>query len=314
MINKNINKTFWERYPVFYGNFTIGLSILLFIFSGISGISALLHPWLLIITEFIKAIKLPAILTSNKILKWEFQGICNFFEHKVYYVQNKKNYKFKNKQYIKCLMPHGIMPFTIWCLWGDKNEEDVFNWKDNKFVTAKQVYDFPFISHYAKACNTISSNYSDMENVLQENKSLIVYPGGLREMFACSHKKETIVINKREGIFYLAIKNGVSLLPIYTFGITTLYERSGVTVTLPFFFKNDKDSVSWYYGKYYSPFPLKKKLITVVGSPIYVKKKDIITQIDINNLRNRYIIVIKNLYNKWCFKYTNWSHRDLYIE
>jgi 1-acyl-sn-glycerol-3-phosphate acyltransferase len=308
-------KTFWERYPNFYENFTVFLVILLFIFAGISGISALLHPWLLIIIEFIKAIKLPSILTSDKLLKWEFQGICNFFKHKVFYVQNKQNYNFKNKQYIKCLMPHGIMPFTIWCLWGDKNEEDVFNWKNNNFVAAHQMYEFPFISHYAKACNAIPSNYSNMENVLKENKSLIVYPGGLREMFACSHKQETIVINKREGIFYLAIKNGVPLLPIYTFGITTIYERSGVTVTLPFFFKNDKDSVSWYYGKYNTPFPLKKKLITVVGSPIYVTKKDNITKKDINNLRNRYIIITQKLYNNWCVKYnSNWKKKELVIE
>ena len=107
----------------------------------------------------------------------------------------------------------------------------------------------------------------------------------------------------------------ISLLPIYTFGITTLYERSEVTVTLPFFFKNDKDNLAWYYGKYYTPFPMKKNLITVVGSPIYVTKKDVITKNDIDNLRNKYIIIVKNLYQKWALKYdSSWINRELIIE
>ena len=309
----NKNKTFWENYPNLYQHFSVFLIILLFILSGTTGVSSLLHPYLFIFVEFIKVIKLPSFLTSDKILKWEFRGICNFFEHKILYTQNKKSYNFQNKQYIKCLMPHGIMPFTIWCLWGDEKEQDVFNRIDNKFVTAYQVYKFPFISHYSIACNTIPSNYLNMENALKENKSLIVYPGGLREMFSCSHKKEKIIINKRKGIFYLSIKNGVPLLPIYTFGITEIYERSSITITLPFFFKNDNDSISWYYGKYNTPFPLKKKLITLVGSPIYVNKKDIIKQKDINDLRDKYIIIVKNMYNKWSY-HNGYNNKELIIE
>ena len=55
---------------------------------------------------------------------------------------------------------------------------------------------------------------------------------------------------------------------------------------------------------------MKKNLITVVGSPIYVTKKDVITKNDINNLRNKYIIIVKNLYQKWALKYnSSWINR-----
>ena len=60
----------------------------------------------------------------------------------------------------------------------------------------------------------------------------------------------------------------------------------------------------------------KKRGLTVIGSPIYVSKKNIITDKDINDLRNRYIIVIKNLYNKWS-RYYNFRYgtcKDLFIE
>ena len=312
IFEKNLN--IWKKYPDFYGYFSVFLVIFLFIISGLSGLSGFIHPKFLILVEFIKRIYLPSFLTSDTLLKWEFKGISSFFDHEIIYTQDEKNYNFKNTQYIKCLMPHGIVPFTIWCLWGDN--VNAFNYVDNTFVTATQLYEFPFISHYAKACHSIPSNYSDMENALKQKKSLIVYKGGLREMFSCSHKKDVIMIKKRKGIFYMALKNGVSLLPIYTFGITSLYERSGITITLPFFFKNDTDSLSWYYGKYNTPFPLKKKLLTVVGSPIYVSKKNIITDKDINDLRNRYIIVIQNLYDKWS-RYYNFRYgscKDLFIE
>jgi hypothetical protein len=315
MNNNNNNNTVWNTYPNYYGNISVFLVIFLFIISGFIELSGLVHPRILFISEAIKSINLPSFLTSENILKWEFQGISKFFNHKIIYSQKKQNYKFKEKQYIKCLMPHGIVPFSIWCLWGDEKEKDAFNCKDNTFVTSNQLYEFPIISHYAKACNSIPANYKDMEDVLNKKKSLIVYPGGLREMFACSDKKEVVVINKRRGIFYMALKNGISLLPIYTFGITKLYERSGVTITLPFFFKNDKDSLAWYYGKYYTPFPMRKNLITIVGNPIYVTKQNVITKNDIDNLRNKYIIIIKNIYYKWASKYdSSWRNRELIIE
>ena len=298
-------KNMWDRYSNFdiHSNLSVFLCIFLFFISGISGLAALTHPWLLIISEFIKIqniISLPSFLTSDKLLKWEFQGINKFFEHEIFYSQNKINYNFKEKQYIKCLMPHGIVPFTIGCLWGDPNEEDAFGWKNNVQVTTHQFYQFPFISNYGKAMGIIPSDYNQMENVLKTKKSLTLYPGGIREMFACSHKKDVIVIKKRKGIFHLALKNGISLLPVYTFGITSLYERSGVKITIPFFFKNDKDSVSWYYGKYCTPFPMRKKLITVVGNPVEVKKIENVTIKDIDELRDRYITEIKTIYKKWC--------------
>lgn len=307
-------KTFWDKYPDLYSNFSIFILIFIFILSGITKFSGLIHPWLLVISETLKVINLPKFLTSENFLDWEFKGINHFFKHKIIYSENKDNYNFNKKQYLKCLMPHGIMPYSIWCLWGDK-DNNFFNWKNNISVTAHQFYQFPFISHYAKKCNTISSNYNEMIKVLEDKKSLIVYPGGLREMFSCSHKKEIIVIKKRRGIFYMSLKTGVPLLPIYTFGITNLYERSGITITLPFFFKNDKDSVSWYYGQYYTPFPMRKKLLTVIGAPIYVEKKEKISDEDINILRERYIVEIKKLYKKWSPYYDIlWKKRKMTIK
>jgi 2-acylglycerol O-acyltransferase 2 len=307
-------KTFWEQYPDVYANLSIFLVVFLFILSGVTGLSGLIHPWVLVISEALKAVNLPWFLTSDKLLNWEFNGINQFFQHKIIYSQGKDNYDFKKKQYIKCLMPHGIMPYTILCLWGDKDGE-TFHWKNNTFITTHQLYQFPFISHYAKTCQGIPSSYGEMENILENKKSLVVYPGGLREMFACSHKKEIVVIKKRKGIFYMALKKGVSLLPVYTFGITSLYERSGVTVTLPFLFKNDKDSLAWYFGQYYTPFPRREKLLTVVGSPIPVEKKEKITLVDIELLRNRYITEVKRLYKKWAPYYdVLWRNRRLIIK
>lgn len=307
-------KTFWENNPCIYENISIFLIVFLFVISGITGLSGLIHPWMLFISEIIKSFSLPSFLTSDTILNWCCKGIHNFFNHKILYEKSKNIYNFKNTQYIKCLMPHGYIPFSLFCLNGDtKNTE--FNWKHNITVTAQQLYYFPFLSNYAKKCNGIPSLYNKMENALQNKNSLMVYTGGIRETFACSHKKEVIIIKKRKGIFKMAIKTGVSLLPVYTFGITTLYEKSGISVTLPFLFKNDKDSVSWYSGKYYTPFPIRNKLLTVVGNPIPVKKKEIIKDEDIIILRNQYINEIKRLYKKWAPYYDIlWKKRKLTIK
>lgn len=283
-----------KKYPGILEYFSVFIVIFMFIFSGIFGLSGLVHPKLLLCSEIIKKLSLPSFLTSDKILNLEFTKVSQFFKHIVFYTNSKNKYDFENNHYIKCLMPHGIVPFSLLCLWGDQKE--VFHWNKNTFVTSHQFYNFPFISHYAKKLGGIPSNYQNMINVLKHKQSLIVYPGGIREMFACSHKKDVIVIKKRRGIFHMALKTGTPLLPVYTFGITDLYERSGVSVTLPFFFKNDRDSIAWYFGKYYTPFPMRKKLFTVVGNPINVVKKRVITEKDICDLRQKYISEIENIF------------------
>jgi hypothetical protein len=96
--------------------------------------------------------------------------------------------------------------------------------------------------------------------------------------------------------------------------MTELYERSGVSLTVPYYFNNDEDSIAYFWGRWWTPFPMKKKLLTVVGKPLHVVQKNEPTDEDIALLRNRYIEAVTELFHKWKAKYSLlWRDRNLVI-
>ena len=163
---------------------------------------------------------------------WLFKGLDSYFNHEIHY--EKDNYDFENKNYIKILMPHGIIPYSYFCIKGNRNNK-LFNKKRDKLAIMHQFFNFPLSYFCGKILNVIPSKYYDMENIIKNNKSLIVYLGGVRETFSASEKDEILYIKKRRGIFRLALENNTPLLPIYTFGITQLYKKSEVELIIPFF-------------------------------------------------------------------------------
>lgn len=277
--------------------FSVVFLVLLLIISTVFGISALFHPWLLLIAKILNNFEIPYPFCSDYLISIICNGVNDYFDHEIIYSTNvyQKNI---NQKFIKCMMPHGLVPFSVCCLWNDPK----FNYKNNNIlVTSHHLYKFPFLSHFAKKTKSIPADYNKMFEKIKNGYSLILFPGGLREMFHTSHKDNIICIKKRKGIFKLALQTGISLLPIYTFGMSQLYERGDISITIPYLF--DSESISWYYGRYYTPIPIKKKLLTIVGNPIIVPKKLNFEDKDIDDLRERYIIVIKKLYSEWAPKY-----------
>ena len=201
-------------------------------------------------------------------------------------------------------MSHGLIPFNSFCL--------LKHFTNDIPVLSNIIFNIPIISHVAKSANAIPAEYNKMDNAISKNKSIILYPGGVQELLKSSHKKEILIINKRKGIFHLALKNGTPLLQMYTFGLSELYQKSDFELSSDVF---DKDySLSWYYGKYNTLFPCKKRLMTVVGNPIYVSKRNNITDDDISALRNKYIAVVKSLFDKWKGLYCEkWKNKELLI-
>ena len=278
----------------------ISLIICVFVLAIITSFAVNIFPLLKLIFLFIKYFNIE-IINSNKLLNWTYKGVSDYFSHNIIYTENIKNYNFDNKQYIKCLMPHGFVSLSLVCL---RNHKYLNN---DLLVTSHQLYNSPLVSLFRDKINMIPAEFSVMDKHLKNNKNLILYPGGIREKFSCSHKEEVIVINKRKGLFKLAMINGTNILPIYTFGVSEMYEKSEYEFKL----KNGV-GLSWYYGLYNTPFPKKVNFLTVVGSPIFVKKKINITEKDINNLRDRYKIIIKKLFHKWkSFYNPSWYNKNL---
>ena len=52
--------------------------------------------------------------------------------------------------------------------------------------------------------------------------SVVLYVGGVAELFKCNLDEERIYLSKRKGFIKLALREGVDVIPIYFFGNTTV--------------------------------------------------------------------------------------------
>lgn len=311
MILKN---SFWDSHTELHAYCGVLFIILIFLLGFMIALSSILHPWLLLVNETLKNIPFDKISFIQLLVPWASKGVMHYFPHRIIYDQEKSKYDFLNKKYIKCLSPHGVIPFTVPFLFYKDEEKDAFGMDFNKLITSHQMYEFSFVSHFTKVLGGIPADYDQMKKVLDSGKSILFYPGGIRETFLTSHEKENIVIKKRKGFFKLALETGSDILPIYTFGISEMYQRSSISIKIPKFFKNENDSVAWYWGLFGTPFPKRVPLMTVVGKPIHVPFTKNPSDEDIKKLRIIYTKQIKFLFYKYRSIYKKeWSDKIIHF-
>ena len=180
------------------------------------------------------------------------------------------------KRYIKCVMPHGFLPFNA----------PIINIEQNDiFAVGNSLFNLPFIKQLCEIHNLHNTKYKTINNLLQNGKNIIIYTGGVREAFM----KRGLYIKRRKGLFKLAKKHNVPLIPIYTFGMNDLYDNYSYL----------------YYGKGYTFIPKKVKLLTIIGKPIQNNN-------NINTFRKNYINEIKRIYYKYRELYG--TNRELIIK
>lgn len=98
-------------------------------------------------------------------------------------------------------------------------------------------------------------------------------PGGIAEMFEGYPKPQThpneeyIII--RKGIFRLAMKYNVPIIPVYCFGSTKLLKRVQFPSIIEKISLLIRMSLVLFFGQYGLPIPFRKRLLYVIGSPVY---------------------------------------------
>jgi hypothetical protein len=231
--------------------------------------------------------------------KWISTNVNQYFDHQIIYTETSEQ-KLLTTQAIKCLIPHGIIPFSGIGLY------NLF--ENDTFVISDILYEFPISKYIVKRLNVMSCSKHNIKTILQNNKSVVIYPGGVREIFSSNELIEYHNVRKRTGLFKLALELNKPLIPIYTFGLTQLYHRSKIELKIPYLFKNKTDTIAWYYGKYNSIYPIYTNFITVVGNYILPTKQD-----TIESIKQKYITEIKYIFHKYKHLHPLYSNKNIYF-
>jgi 1-acyl-sn-glycerol-3-phosphate acyltransferase len=161
----------------------------------------------------------------------------------------------------------------------------------------------PFMGEIFEELNAVPSEYHAMKKTLKDT-SLSVAPGGMREMLYPG----SAVISRRRGIFKMALETGTPLVPIISVGEEKLCQIVEIPSWIQDWFAEYDACICIptlkSVVKLVSIFvrPLKDPVVSVMGEPIIVNKKEEPSEKDIAELRSRYIDALKKLYKKECGK------------
>jgi hypothetical protein len=177
------------------------------------------------------------------------------------------------------------------------------NWpkhlRNIKGVTLSTLLWLPFTRELMEYFSGIPSDYHSMKNALTEGNSISVAAGGMREMLG-----DYYIVKRRRGIFKMALETGTPIVPVLSFGENKLFsivdinpkiqkwlESYDICICIP-----TMNSIYKWLGMIQSP--LKDPIISVAGSPIKVDTILNPTEQDINELRERYIEALRELFIK----------------
>ena len=205
-------------------------------------------------------------------------------------------------QAIYSFHPHGVVCATA----GMHLTTNTTAWpyKNIKMTVHKYLAEFPFIKDLFNKY-IVSSRYNLMKNTLEEGKSLGVSLGGTAEISHLYKNKIVAVVKSRKGIFKMAIESGVQLVPVIVYGENDIFQQTysfGLLERIAKVFKIKNipcpslESIIKWISVYYTP--LDEKVCTYIGDPIEVGEARAATEKEIDDLREKYISALHDLYNK----------------
>jgi len=209
--------------------------------------------WALFSPIVISAI-LPPISSNHILQSFPFKYMPAYFDYVEFREVPLKDIEslFSSKNVLLCVQPHGVFSFGGSCggvTWGKSW------WSPEKTPTAvaSSVMNFPIVKHIVGIFGMCNAAGPALTKQLQKS-SVVLYIGGIAELFLSSSSEEVLFVKKRKGFIKLALKTGAEIMPVYFFGNTSVMEVARYDF-LRRFGRLTGMSLTWFWGRWYTPIP-----------------------------------------------------------
>jgi len=157
--------------------------------------------------------------------------------------------------------------------------------------------------------------HSTFTGVCNQNiaRSVVLYPGGIAELFKSSRNEERLYLSRRKGFRKIALRENVDVIPVYLFGNTSVLSvcKIGLLANLS---RKLGVSVTYFWGKYYLPIPRDDKCLCVRGLPLNLPFIKDPTDEDVNKWHNNYCNEVRRLFDKYKEKVPMYKDKTLFID
>uniref|UniRef100_A0ACD5TB66 Uncharacterized protein n=1 Tax=Avena sativa TaxID=4498 RepID=A0ACD5TB66_AVESA len=203
-----------------------------------------------------------------------------------------------NKAYVFGYEPHCAMPLGLWVLAAHVGFMPITKMK---ILASSAAFYVPFQRHIWTWLGLTPASKENFYSYLGAGYSCAVVPGGLREMLHMDHEQDSEVacIRSRKGFIRIAVQTGCSLVPVFCFGQGHVYNwwRPGNKILVSMI-RAIKAPPIIFWGKFGSPIPFRSPMHVYVGRPIEVKKINHPTTHEINEVHEKFIMALQEMFNR----------------
>ncbi len=186
----------------------------------------------------------------------------------------------ENAQFVFAAFPHGCNSDFRALMDGVLGEvlPNLIETDRIRSLAASILFKIPVVREICLWTGCIDASRKYAEIALQNQKSLLILPGGEAEQIRTTYGKEKIYLSRRKGFIKLAMRKGVPLVPIYVFGVSDSYYTYHRTDKFDWTFFNLRYYLqknlgicimicTGLWGSWLCPLP--KKTTIVFGKPIW---------------------------------------------
>ena len=255
----------------------------------------------------------PAVLSS-----YPCRQIPKYFYYEEYHEISDQEILASGKNYICGSHPHGVFSFVGVCAGVTTvNAPDGFGSKLTTVVptaAATVVKKFPVLKDVLGVFGVIDASGATLaKRLVRPMSSVVIYVGGMVELFYSSPKREVVFLKKRKGFIKMALRTGADVIPLYLFGNTTVLSAltSGPLASLS---RKLGVSVTFFWGRFGMPLPKAVRLVYARGRPLGMPHIPEPTDEDVDRWHAEYCNKLTELFDAYKGRNPDYKHKELLIE
>lgn len=236
--------------------------------------------------------------------------MLDYFDYEAIYTddENVRKRIHEGENFLFAAQPHGILSFVGMCAAASK-PDDVLRVPT---AAASAVLQTPLLKNLMGIFNLVDASAGSLKKILKRS-SVLIYIGGIAELFKSCRTEERLYLKKRKGFIKLALREGVDIVPVYLFGNTSVLSvlKHGPLASLS---RKLQVSLTFFWGKFFLPIPRDEKILYVVGKPLGLPNIAEPTQEDIDKWHGEYCEEVRKLFEMYKEKVPMYKHKKLFID